>query len=117
MLFTKIAILLQIKRIFVTRSTKDSIYWLTSTLTTLCAFFYTASVLVEIAQCIPREKIWNPTVPGVCINNNANVITSGAFNFALDVLIFILPIYAIMRLNMNLKQKVGICAVFATGLL
>ena len=117
MLFTKLAIIFQIKRIFVTGSSKNSIYWLTLVLMTLDIGFYGSQVIVEIAECVPREKIWNPLLPGTCINNNANVVSSGAFNCAVDILIFMLPIYAILRLNMNLKRKLGICAIFATGLL
>ena len=79
--------------------------------------FYIAAVTVVLAQCNPREKIWNPLISGTCINNNANIIATGAFNFVLDVLIFILPIYAIVHLQMPIKQKIGISAVFATGLL
>ena len=117
MLFTKLVILLQIKRIFITRATKGSIYWLTFTLMALDVLYYLAAVIVEIAQCVPREKVWNPFVEGTCINNNANVVAAGAFNFGLDILIFTLPIYAILHLRLNLKRKIGIGAVFATGLL
>ena len=117
MLFTKLSILLQIRQIFAPQA-KGSVYWLTISLMVLDSLYYVAAVIVEIAQCIPREKIWNPLLlSGNCIDNNANVVAAGVFNFIIDVLIFILPIYAILRLKMAIKRKLGICAVFAIGLL
>lgn len=116
MLFTKLAIILQIKRIF-QGTTKDSVYWLSLILMVLDTLLYVAACIVEIAECVPREKIWNPFVSGVCINNNVNLLATGGFNLGLDILIFALPIYAIFRLRIVLKRKLGICTVFATGLL
>ena len=116
MLFTKLAILLQIKRIF-HGTTRDSVHWLSISLMVLDVTYYIASAISEIAQCVPREKIWNPLLPGTCINNNTKVVVDGAFNFTIDLLIFMLPIYAILRLKMVIKRKLGICAIFATGLL
>ena len=115
--FTKLAILFQVRRIFIIGSTRNSVYWLTLTTMALNVAFYIAAAITLIAQCVPREKIWNPGVPGICVDNNAQLIASGSFNFALDILIFTLPIYAILRLKLALKRKLGICAIFATGLL
>lgn len=39
-------------------------------ITWLCIFLLTASngeaVIVELAQCRPLRKVWNPTLPGSC---------------------------------------------------
>ena len=79
--------------------------------------YYLTGILIEIFQCTPREKIWNPAVEGSCVDNNASVTVSGAFNLVLDLIMFMLPIYAIWRLKIAIKRKLGICAAFATGLL
>lgn len=39
-----------------------------------------------------------------------------AFNVATDVYIFILPISGVINLNMPFKRKLGILAIFSTGL-
>ena len=116
MLFTKLAILLQFKRIF-QGTRRDSVYWLAMSLIALDTTYYTVAVIMEIAQCTPREKIWDPLVDGTCVDNNTLVIITGAFNVVIDILIFALPIYAILRLKIAIKRKVGISAIFATGLL
>jgi hypothetical protein len=116
MLFTKLAILLQINRIF--RGTKkDTVYWLGIILMFLDVSYYIAAIIVEIAQCTPRAKISNPLLPGTCVNNNVVVIVAGAYNFVLDICVFALPLYAIFRLKIGVNRKLGICAIFATGLL
>ncbi|KAI4146015.1 MAG: hypothetical protein LQ340_006073, partial [Diploschistes diacapsis] len=81
MLFTKLAILFQNKRIFTTRATRNSVWWLIILLMVLDTLYYIAAIIVEIAQCTLREMIWNPLVEGTCINNNANVVAAGGFNF------------------------------------
>ena len=83
----------------------------------LNTIFYVVNGITVLVSCIPREKIWNPTIPGTCLHNDLNLVISAAFNCTLDFLIFLLPIYAIVRLQIRVKQKFGIGAVFAVGLL
>ena len=116
MLFIKLAIILQIQQIF-RGAHKSSVHWLSIVLITIITTGYTANAIAEIAECVPREKIWNLFASGVCINNNSLVVASGALNIGIDFLIFLLPIYAILRLKIVLKRKLGILGVFATGLL
>ena len=116
MIFTKIAILLQLKRIF-RGASKDSVYWLLVVLMVISTLYYLTGILIEILQCQPREKIWDPSIPGSCIDNNVSVTVAGAFNLGLDLIIFMTPIYAILKLKIAVKRKLGICAIFATGLL
>ena len=117
MLFTKLAILVQIQHIFMPVGTRGSSYWLAVLLMLIGPGYYIAAAIVEIAQCIPREKISNPFVPGFCINNDVNVIFAGAFNLGYDILLFALPIYCILHLQLALRRKLGVCAIFAIGLL
>lgn len=79
--------------------------------------FYVAIFFVVIFECSPREKIWNPTRPGTCIDINSVFITTGVWNVLSDLCILILPIRAIWLLQMATRQKWQISAVFATGLL
>ena len=116
MIFTKFAILLQLKRIF-RGTTRDSVYWLSISLIVISTLYYLTGITIEIVQCIPREKIWNTSIAGHCVNNNTNIIVSGAFNLGLDIVMFMLPIYAILRIKIPVKRKLGICAIFATGML
>ena len=77
--------------------------------------FYIGGFFVEIFACAPRAKIWNPLIDGTCLDGALLSLIAGVFNCASDTLMLILPICAIWRLGIDLKLKLGVMAVFATG--
>ncbi|KAI0907637.1 hypothetical protein F4823DRAFT_641220 [Ustulina deusta] len=82
----------------------------------LLALFYIATNIVKIWECIPRAKIWDPTIPGTCINTPMLLNVSGLFNTVTDLIILLLPFKAVWRMNMNLKKKTMVVLVFTFGL-
>ena len=116
MFFSKLAIILQLKRIF-RGASRDVVYWLCIGATVVNTIYYFVSLMLLILQCVPQEKIWNPSIPGSCVGLNANMVANGALNVAFDLFLLGLPIFAIFRLRITIKRKLGIYAVFATGLL
>lgn len=113
---TKTSILLQLLEIFVTQ--KRNYRWYT--LLTLMAanfVFFTILFFIEIFQCIPRRKIWEPKVPGRCIAIQNTFVATGVINVVDDFIILILPIYWVWLLQMPLKRKAQISLIFAAGLL
>lgn len=113
---TKLSILIQYLRIFVpSRSGKT--YWAIHTLIWVNLLFYLAVMLVQIMSCLPRKKIWDPLVPGTCVDL-ADVLISGAvINVVSDFSMLILPIAKVWQLQITTARKWGISAVFGTGLL
>ena len=80
--------------------------------------FYVSVWLTTIFECVPQAKIWNPEKgDGHCINVNVAYAATGAVNVVSDLLILLLPMLAIWRLQMAPKRKLGVSAVFATGLM
>ena len=80
------------------------------------ALFYVVDTGFEIGMCNPREKIWNLLMTtGHCFNANAAYQATGVFNVISDFAILIVPIYPIWKLQMPLKRKLMMIAVFATG--
>jgi len=82
-----------------------------------CFIFYSVQMSLEIANCTPREKIWNPFVPGHCFHNHASFLAGGIFNIISDFAILILPMPVLGRLQVPLRKKLMMIAVFATGIL
>ena len=68
-------------------------------------------------MCRPREKTWNPFLPGHCFNNNASFLATGIFNVVSDFAILILPMPALWGLHAPVRKKIMMVAVFATGFL
>ena len=98
MFFTKYAILLQYIRIFVPNHKSTMFY-------------------VSIFQCVPREKLWTPTLPGFCINYPVTLMVVGIFNVCSDFVILLLPMAWIWRLKMSTQRKLGVSSIFAFGAL
>lgn len=73
-------------------------------------------MLVQIMGCLPREKIWNPTVKGRCINLSAVLIAGAVINIILDFSILVLPIGKIWQLQMSNRSKLGVSAVSLVSL-
>ncbi|MCJ1263640.1 hypothetical protein MMC22_003510 [Lobaria immixta] len=114
---TKLSILLMYLRIFMpNRSIRTRTYYLTQFIIWFNVLFYLAILIVTGCQCVPRRKIWNPWVPGKCVNPHALLAVTAVINLLLDFSILLLPIQSIWHLQLSPKRKLAISSVFATGL-
>lgn len=59
-------------------------------------------------NCNPRERSWNQTVPGKCINPKILPWLSGASSALGDIFVLLLPLPVLWGLNMDFKKKVGV---------
>ncbi|KAL6715498.1 hypothetical protein ACLMJK_006459 [Lecanora helva] len=112
----KISILLQYLRIFVPAKIGNMAMFIAIQVCIwACLIFYAVSVAFEVAMCSPRQKIWNPLLPGHCFDNNATVLATGLFNVISDLAILLLPMPILWRLQIPLRDKLMTVAVFGTG--
>ena len=114
-MITKAAILLLLSRVFAPQR-KGFIYVMVHVLIWFNAVFYGAVTVVKIVQCTPRERIWDSSVNGTCVDLSAVLKTTSVFNALSDFLIMVLPIHEVWKLQMETKQKLGVSAAFAVGL-
>ena len=81
--------------------------------------FYLANVIVFASLCAPRPGqgyLEASTMP-LCSKRTVTFsLFSASFNIVTDFYILLLPIPAVMGLQMPTKRKVGVLAIFATGL-
>lgn len=82
----------------------------------LLVLFYTSTTLVKIWECNPRDKIYNPKLPGTCVDTSMLLNISGAFNTLTDFLILLLPVKAVWKMAMKTQKKVMVVLVFTFGL-
>ncbi len=113
---TKLSISLLYLRIFVPNN-RGLHYYVAHALIWFNLLLYVAIMMLSIFQCIPRGRIWDSSVPGHCINLGVCQTISASMNVFSDFAMLLLPIESIWHLQMATKQKVGITAVFAVGLL
>jgi hypothetical protein len=119
LMFTaKLSVLMLYLRVFVPPRSKNTwVYYSILFVIGFNALFYIANTFIEIFSCTPREKIWNPTIPGYCINVYGVIIGTAALNMILDFMMILIPMGVIWQLQMGRKRRVEISIVFAFGLL
>lgn len=105
---------LQLKKIFTTGA-YDVVFWVIVGSLVANAVFYTAMLFMYIFTCWPREKIWNSSVPGHCLDSNKLNMAMGTLNVISDMEAFAMPAWAIWHLSMELKRKIGVFTVFGVG--
>ena len=115
----KLSILLQYLRVFVpTRIGNKGLHFAIHLTIWTNLIFYVVDTFIEILQCTPRERIWNPLTAGSCaVNINAALIATAVVNAVSDLVILALPFSSIWRLRMSGWEKLKISTVFAIGLL
>lgn len=113
-LFTKLSIMLLILRVFCSVQ-RDIGYQLTWLLIVTNSIFYLLFFFIPIFECFPREKIWNKTISGHCLDINVLYLTSTSFNTISDIAMLSVPIYLIWTLQISTQRKIGVSAIFGTG--
>ncbi|KAI0386881.1 hypothetical protein F5Y04DRAFT_288684 [Hypomontagnella monticulosa] len=114
----KTAIILEWVFIFVPQYTRNAFFWISYTLLGFNLLFYIAMMIFPNVVCHPHDKVWNPLLPGYCTANTSISSTLvSAVNFAVDIILIILPQRVIWSLQMSLKKKMGISLIFLIGIL
>ncbi|TVY73379.1 hypothetical protein LSUE1_G005369 [Lachnellula suecica] len=116
MFCAKFSVLKQMERIFCS-ARKDHIYWWIQAMIWANALFDLSIFVAFLCACVPREKLWNPLLPGTCISTNGSIIATSVINIISDWAALILPLIVIRKLQMNGNKKIGVMAIFAVGFL
>ncbi|KAI1091680.1 hypothetical protein F5B19DRAFT_257183 [Rostrohypoxylon terebratum] len=117
MYFMKYAILRQIETFFFSYNNRSIGSRIIRGLIWANLIFYIATFFLFLFVCIPREKIWKPTIEGRCLSDKDLIIATSVINVLSDVAILVTPLAVISRLQMPLKNKLGTGAVFGVGVL
>lgn len=112
----KVAMLLQMRRMFVVNK-RGKLYWLHEILLWTNVPCYLALMVSFAFACVPREKLWNPKLPGQCVSSTGILIASSALNVLSDLTMLLLPLVVVMRLQLPPRSKLILSVVFGTGIL
>ncbi|EPE29945.1 integral membrane protein, putative [Glarea lozoyensis ATCC 20868] len=111
---TKLTILSIYRTLFVTQR-KSKFNIMLYAFEAILVIFYGAQTIAKCFECIPRERIWNPSVPGKCLDWDALLVSSGAFSWISDIVIFLIPIKRVWGLNMQRAERTRVIAIFSIG--
>lgn len=112
--FAKLTLFLLYLRIFsCNRATKLAIYLGI----VVNFFFYVATTIYLGITCVRRSgTTWAATIRSAqCQSTISMNYAQGGFSIASDLYIFILPFPTILKLQLPLRKKLGICAIFVAG--
>ena len=113
----KFSILLQYLHIFAPFRLQGALWWgfrITITINFMC---YGLLLLAGVFLCSPFVKVWAVlSTVGHCVDGNAMYIATGAVNVFTDFTVLLLPQGAIWKLQLPLKRKLGVSALFLVGI-
>ncbi|MCJ1314638.1 hypothetical protein MMC25_008320 [Agyrium rufum] len=113
---TKLSILLSLITIFI--PARNGVYYrFIQMIILLNALDYTSLFFLAIFACTPRAKIWTPYLPDKCIDYKSYLMVPSIYGFVIDIVMFALPLWWVSGLKLSPKRKVGIMAMFGSGLL
>lgn len=81
-----------------------------------CAISYTAYLGVSIATVVQCAGVSFAKL-GLCVHAKVITIVTSVINVVTDLYILALPIGPILKLKLRRRQKIGLLAVFLSGLL
>lgn len=84
-------------------------------MTVFVAAYTVTCLILVLTQCHPLVGYWDKNVTIHCVDMKANMITIGAINTATDFLIYLLPARYLWRIQLPLKQRIGLVFVFTCG--
>ncbi|KAL4940971.1 hypothetical protein BDV06DRAFT_11933 [Aspergillus oleicola] len=115
--FTKICMLLLLLRLF----PDDSFRLVTKLVLALTMVWCLAFLFALLFTCRPLSYFWRMWEGegggGACFDQVALVWAHGITNMVLDVVILVLPMPTLIKLNLSWGRKIGICSMFAVGIL
>ncbi|TKA65269.1 hypothetical protein B0A49_11221 [Cryomyces minteri] len=71
--------------------------------------------VAALCQCVPLSHLWNPKQPGTCIHVVISYYVNGGIMMVTDLVIYLMPIQFLWRMEMPLKQKIGMFCLFMIG--
>ncbi|KAL2857733.1 hypothetical protein BJY01DRAFT_201994 [Aspergillus pseudoustus] len=85
----------------------------------LTAAWEVVSFFVLLFSCWPISYYWNQwdgEHKGRCISHNNFLLAHSTINIVLDVAVVCIPMPTLMRLQMPLEKRLGVCVMFAVGI-
>ncbi|KAJ6107645.1 hypothetical protein N7523_008968 [Penicillium sp. IBT 18751x] len=111
LVWTKLCILLMYYRIFRFPYFKTWAY----VIGTFVILWVICITFLFIFICVPVQKIWNPQLPGRCINQVSTWIANAVSTIATDIAILLLPIPQVWKLQLRTSEKIAVLIAFGLG--
>lgn len=82
---------------------------------TVLAVYGTWCVISAFLNCVPVAKFWDPTIEGFCLSKPGLWFSNASMHITTDLVILIIPIPALIAIDIPKKQKFALMFMFAIG--
>ncbi len=113
LVMVKISFLLLYRRIFAYPLMKTVCFWFLIAIT----FWGVVMLVMDIVPCVPIYGYWDLDVKSTCIPLEVSWYVQSLVNIVFDFAILVMPIPAIRKLQLQLKKKLVLSAIFGIGFL
>ncbi|CAI7627029.1 unnamed protein product [Penicillium glandicola] len=110
-LCAKASILMQYFRVFPTHRMRV-ICWV---MITILGIYGTWAVISAFLNCIPVAKFWDDSIPGFCLSKPKLWFSNASMHISTDIAILIIPIPALMSVDLPRRQKIALMIMFSLG--
>ncbi|KAI0097725.1 hypothetical protein GGR51DRAFT_459326 [Nemania sp. FL0031] len=110
--FAKLSLLILYYRIFSVSRGFAQLAWIVAISQIL---WFIPNFVERLLVCNPPAKLWNPDIPGFCVNGQAFVAVAESINSFIDFVMIGMAIWMVTKLRMSMKSKVKLSLVFAAG--
>ncbi|MCJ1311217.1 hypothetical protein MMC25_004888 [Agyrium rufum] len=111
-LLVKLSILLLLGRVF---GSNDRFLLSTHLLSIALVIYYIIITFAKIFSCTPVQRLWVPTTPGTCLNNELIIYMDAIFAMVTDLAILVLPVPIIWSLQTKTSRKLIVTITFTVG--
>ena len=102
------------KRVF---EPSKAMRWLCYAGAFICTAFYVAEIFHDLFICIPVQEDYDPKLPGHCLPSGVGGSITAIFTVIPDLCILVLPLPFVWSLQMKLRSKLRLMALFGLGAL
>jgi hypothetical protein len=110
----KLSILIFYVRVF---HVKERFRWLCYAMMATTVIYCIIFFFIIAFDCEDEYYTWHFSFTAKCIEITTVTVAIGAVNIATDLIIMVMPLPLIWQLHLGKSQKLGLLAVFGTGLL
>lgn len=113
--FVKLSILFQYRRLFFHHS--QTFHYQILALMIIVGLWGFGIIITAFFLCMPMAKLWNPMLPGTCINIVSFYYGLQIPNIVTDLLIIVVPVREVLTLDLSKKMRFGAMTMFLLGVI
>ncbi|KUJ17703.1 uncharacterized protein LY89DRAFT_781852 [Mollisia scopiformis] len=114
--FSRLSALAFYSRVFTLPGANSKLWtWSFWIVTSLCIAWPLAMIPMNLFNCSPVRRLWQPWLPGHCMTQFEIYMISGATSVFVDLCVLILPLPKIYLLHMDLRKRFMVGLAFLAG--